>query len=178
MAIAYLLLAIRQSIWCWFCAAVSSGIYIYLFIGARLYMESGLNLYYFLMAAYGWIVWNDVARDGDVRPVVSWPLHWHLAAIAAIVAVSALSGTLLNQFTDAALPFIDSLTTWGALWATFLVARKVFENWWYWLAIDAVSVWIYWTRDLELTSVLFFIYVLMIPFGMLAWRRSMQADVG
>ena len=63
-------------------------------------------------------------------------------------------------------------TAWSAIWATFLVARKVLENWWYWLAIDAASVIIYWMRDLQLTSLLFVAYVLMIPFGLISWTRS------
>ena len=46
------------------------------------------------------------------------------------------------------------------------------ENWWYWLVIDVVSVYIYWSRDLELTAVLFVLYVVMIPFGIVGWTRS------
>jgi nicotinamide mononucleotide transporter len=69
------------------------------------------------------------------------------------------------------------LTTWSAFWATFLVARKILENWWYWLVIDVASVFIYWQRDLELTALLFVIYVIMIPFGFISWRRSMTAPV-
>ena len=43
-AILYLVLAIRENIWCWFCAAVSTTLYIGLYFGARLYMESFLNV--------------------------------------------------------------------------------------------------------------------------------------
>jgi nicotinamide mononucleotide transporter len=89
-----------------------------------------------------------------------------------IVVASLLSGFLLSTRTDAAYPYIDSLTTWGAIWATFLVARKVLENWWYWLAIDAASVFIYWSRDLEQTAALFVLYLVMIPFGIVSWTRS------
>ena len=46
------------------------------------------------------------------------------------------------------------------------------ENWWYWLVIDAASIVIYWSRDLQLTALLFVVYVVMIPFGLVAWRRS------
>jgi nicotinamide mononucleotide transporter len=84
---------------------------------------------------------------------------------------------MLARFTNAVYPYIDSLTTWGAIWATFLVARKVLENWWYWLVIDIASIAIYWVRDLQLTSILFVIYVFMIPFGMLAWRRSWREQM-
>jgi len=176
-AIAYLFLAIRQIIWCWLGAAISTAIYIYLFIDTRLYMESALNLFYFAMAIYGWSVWYR-GRSGDRElPVSVWPLRVHAIAIVTIVVVSVANGYTLARFTDAAYPYIDSLTTWGAIWATFLVARKVLENWWYWLVIDIASIAIYWARDLQLTSILFVVYVLMIPFGMLAWRRSWREQM-
>lgn len=173
-AIAYLLLAIRQNIWCWACAAVSTAIYVYLFFDARLYMEAFLNLFYFAMAGYGWYVWTFGGAQHDDLPVSVWPLSRHVAALAILLPVALLSGYLLESRTDAALPYIDSLTTWGALWATFLIARKVLENWWYWLVIDVVSIFVYWSRELELTAVLFVIYVAMIPFGFVSWRRSMS----
>jgi nicotinamide mononucleotide transporter len=172
MAVGYLLLAIRENIWCWACAGISTAIYIGLFIDARLYMESALNAFYFAMAIYGWHVWRSGRADGHERPVVTWPMKSHAVALAAIVAASASSGYLLDTRTDAVYPYIDSLTTWSAIWATFLVARKVLENWWYWLVIDVASVFIYWSRELELTAALFVLYVVLIPFGIVSWTRS------
>ena len=171
-AVLYLLLAIRENIWCWLFAAISTAIYVYLFISARLYMESALNVFYFGMAIYGWSVWYLGRTPGRELPVTVWPVRAHSFAIAVIVALSLVSGALLGAYTDAAFPYIDSLTTWSAVWATFLVARKVLENWWYWLVIDIASVLIYWVRDLQLTSLLFVVYVIMIPFGLVSWTRS------
>ncbi len=172
LAVLYLLLAIRQNIWCWLCAGASTAIYVTLFLNARLYMESALNVFYFAMAAYGWRVWSHGRSDGHELPVTVWPAVTHGYAIAAIVAASLISGYLLSCYTDAAFPYVDSATTWGAIWATFLVARKVLENWWYWLVIDIASIFIYWSRDLQLTSMLFAVYVVMIPFGLISWARS------
>lgn len=172
LAVGYLVLAIRQNIWCWLCAAVSTAIYVYLFFAARLYMESLLNAFYFLMALYGWSVWHAGGERMTDLPVSVWPLPVHGLALLLIVVSAGLSGYLLQRFTEAALPYIDSLTTFAAVWATFLVARKVLENWWYWLIIDAASVLIYWSRDLQLTALLFVVYLLMIPFGLISWRRS------
>jgi nicotinamide mononucleotide transporter len=173
-AIAYLAFAIRQQIVCWMFAAISTAIYIWLFIEAKLYMESMLNLYYLVMAGYGWHVWRSGRDDGHDRPVVLWPRNTHLTAIAALILLSALSGYILSTYSDAAFPYVDSLTTWFAIWGTFLVARKVLENWWYWLLIDIASIFIYWTRDLQLTALLFVIYVAMIPFGLISWTKSMR----
>ena len=176
LAIAYLALAIRQSIWCWVCAGISTAIYVYLFVVAKLYMESVLNAFYFAMAIYGWRLWRTGGGRFPSLPVSQWPLRTHLVALASILAIAMTCGFILQTYTDAALPYVDSLTTVAAIWATFLVAKKVLENWWYWLAIDAASVIIYWSRDLQLTSLLFVVYLLMIPFGWLSWRRSMNAD--
>ena len=174
-AVGYLLLAIRQNIWCWACAAVSTSIYVALFIEARLYMESALNVFYLGMAGYGWFCWHRGAGERPL-PVTVWPVRRHAIAVTGLVAIAVLNGYLLSSYTDAMYPYVDSATTWGAIWATYLVAQKVLENWWYWLAIDSVSVVIYWLRDLELTALLFVAYVCMIPFGFLSWRRSMSAN--
>ena len=171
LAVAYLILAIRQNIWCWFCAAVSTAIYVFLFGQAKLYMESFLNVFYFGMAIYGWYVWQS-GEAGDDLPVSVWPMQVHLYAVSIVICFAAATGFLLASFTDAAYPYVDSATTFAAIWATFLVARKVLENWWYWLVIDVVSVFIYWTRGLEATAVLFIVYVVLIPIGLAAWTRS------
>lgn len=174
LAVAYLLLAIRQNIWCWPCAAGSTAIYIGLFIDARLYMESALNLFYLGMAAYGWMQWRNGGARDNALPVIRWPARRHVLALGLITIAAAVSGFLLEKYSDAVWPYVDSATTWAAIWATFLVARKVLENWWYWLIIDAVSAVIYWLRDLPLTAVLFAVYLIMIPFGMLSWQRTYQ----
>lgn len=175
-AVGYLLLAIRQNIWCWACAAVSTAIYVYLFIAAGLYMESVLNVFYLAMAGYGWYRWYFGKSGDQPLPVVVWPVSRHAFPVIAILAVAALNGLLLDRLTNAAFPYVDSATTWGAIWATYLVAQKVLENWWYWLLIDSISIVIYWLRDLELTALLFVVYVIMIPFGYFSWRRSLAAQ--
>ena len=176
LAVAYLILAIRQNIWCWYCAAVSTAIYAYLFQDAKLYMESLLNIFYFAMAIYGWRVWHSGRVGNAELPVSVWKPSIHGIALLVVAAVSFSTGYLLERFTDAAFPYIDSMTTWGAVWATFLVARKVLENWWYWLVIDTVSVFIYWSRDLQLTSLLFVIYIVLIPIGLVSWTRSYRGQ--
>lgn len=173
LAIGYLLLAIRQNILCWICAALSTSIYIYLFFNAKLYMESLLNLFYFLMAIYGWISWSSKNKNEILR-ISQWTKKIHILAITIITFLSLLMGFLLSLKTDAAFPYIDSMTTFFSIWATYLVAKKILENWWYWLVIDLVSMMLYWSRDLQMTSLLFLLYIFMIPFGMYSWKKSFE----
>jgi len=171
-ALLYLVLAIRENIWCWPSALISTAIYVYLFFDARLYMESVLNVFYFAIAIYGWHAWYVGRTDGQELPVTRWPVRIHAVAISLVIGISLANGYLLQRYADAAFPYIDSATTWAAIWATYLVARKVLENWWYWLVIDTVLVFIYWSRDLQLTALLFVVYLIMIPFGLIRWTRS------
>ena len=124
----------------------------------------------------GWCVWHSGRAGSAELPVSVWKPSIHGIALPVVAAVSFSTGYLLERFTDAAFPYIDSVTTWGAIWATFLVARKVLENWWYWLVIDTVSVFIYWSRDLQLTSLLFVIYIVLIPIGLVSWTRSYRGQ--
>ncbi|MGI9272713.1 MAG: nicotinamide riboside transporter PnuC [Woeseiaceae bacterium] len=172
LAVLYLILAIRENIWCWLCAGISTAIFAYLFFDVRLYMESILNLFYFLMAIYGWRKWTSGRRGDSNMPVVVWSLQTHVLAIGSVLLLSGASGYFLHTRTDAAFPYIDSLTSWGAVWATYLVARKVLENWWYWFVIDATMVFVFWAKGLQFTSVLYVLYLLLIPIGLISWSRS------
>ncbi|MEM7432408.1 MAG: nicotinamide riboside transporter PnuC [Pseudomonadota bacterium] len=175
-AVLYLVFAIRQNIVCWLFAGISTAIFVYVFVVARLYMESALNVFYFAMAIYGFLVWRRGTIESPL-PVTTWPIRWHAAALAAIAGLSLLSGYLLDTRTDADYAYVDSATTWASIWATLLVARKVFENWWYWLVIDAVMLVVFWLKGLEFTALLYVVYLVLIPVGIVQWRRSMRLQL-
>jgi len=174
LAVVYLLLAIRQRIECWAAAFVSSCLYVWVLFGAHLYMESVLNAFYAAMAVYGFWQWRQ-GRGGTALAVCRWPIMRHGGALLGIIALSWVSSYFLRRFTPAAWPFADSMVTWSSVFATFLVARKVFENWHWWLVIDTVSLCLYFSRRLYLTMLIFCLYVVLIAVGMRQWRRSLPA---
>lgn len=173
LAIAYLVLAIRQNIWCWAAAAVSTLLYLFIMYRADLYMESALQFFYLGMAAYGWYEWRHGGAGGEELEVSTWPMRYHLLALTTVMSLVLVSGVLLSRYSSAALPFFDSFTTWGAVVATFMVARKILENWIYWFVIDAVSIGLYLARELYFTAALFALYLVMIVIGYRKWRASM-----
>ena len=176
LAILYLLLAIRQNIACWAAAAVSTLLYLYIMYRAGLYMESVLQLFYLAMAGYGWYEWRHGGVGHGELKVSTWPLRYHVVAIAGVALLMLVSGALLSRYTAASLPFADSFTTWGAVVATFMVARKILENWFYWFVIDGVSIGLYLNRELYFTAALFGLYLVMIVFGYRAWLASMREE--
>ena len=171
LAIAYLLLAIKQNISCWFAAFFSSLLYFFVMYSAGLYMEAGLQIFYCIMAVYGWTQWRTSLPDNTKFLVKTWNRNQHLKAISLIILLALSSGWALEKFTNAALPFIDSLTTWGAIVTTYMVAKRLLENWIYWFVIDTISVFLFYSRGLFLTSMLFFVYLIIIYFGYKSWTE-------
>jgi nicotinamide mononucleotide transporter len=174
LAVLYLLLAIRQLLSCWVAAFVSSWLYVWVLFGAHLYMESALNAFYAVMAMYGFWQWRQ-GKGGAALEVSHWPLSRHVIALAGIIGLSLVSWFFLRRFTPAAWPFVDSMVTWSSVFTTFLVARKVYENWHWWLVIDSVSLGLYFTRHLYVTMLLYALYLVLIVVGMREWRRSLFA---
>ena len=173
LAVVYLLLAIRQQLACWVAAFISSCLYVWVLFGARLYMESALNAFFAAMAVYGYWQWQQ-GKGGAALQVCRWPIARHAAGALGVIGLSIVSSYFLRRFTPAAWPFVDSMVTWSSVFATFLVARKVYENWHWWLVIDSVSLCLYFTRRLYLTMLLFALYVLLIAIGMRQWRRTLD----
>ncbi|PCJ36635.1 MAG: nicotinamide mononucleotide transporter [Cellvibrionales bacterium] len=181
LSIAYLLLALRENNLCWYCALASAAIYTGLFWDVSLLMESGLHVYYTAMAVYGWWQWRGDKREGvavnaGVIEISRWPFKNHLLAWTVIAVLTLVSGSLLASNTTAALPYLDSFTTWGSVLTTWMVTRKILENWLYWIVIDGISIFLYIDRGLYLTSLLFVAYVIIVVFGFFAWRKRMSVD--
>jgi nicotinamide mononucleotide transporter len=174
LAIAYLLLAVRENILCWYCAFFSTAIYIFLFWDVRLLMESALNVYYLIMAIYGWQQWKygGIKKSG-VR-ISTLNIQKNLMIICVILTMTLVSGWLLTAYTDAAWPYVDSFTTWASVITTIMVAKKILENWLYWLVIDSVSVPLYFDRGLYLTAILFLSYLIIVIYGYFNWRRILS----
>jgi nicotinamide mononucleotide transporter len=174
LAVAYLILAIQQRLSCWLAAFVSSCLYVWVFFHARLYMESALNAFYAAMAVYGFVQWRQ-GGGGAALNVNRWPPVRHAVALLGVTAVAAVNSFFLARYTAAASPFPDSMVTWASVFTTFLVARKVFENWYWWLVIDSASLCLSFTRHLYVTVLLFALYIIFILIGMREWRRSLPS---
>jgi len=169
-AITYLILAVRQNILCWYAAFLSTAIYTFLYWDVSLYMESILNVYYLLMAIYGWANWNNKKDQIDL-PIMEWSINKHFISILIILFFTLVSGFLLNN-TEAARPYLDSFTTWGSVFTTYMVTQKILSNWLYWFVINGVGIFLNIDKDLYLTALLLLSYQVISILGFINWRKS------
>ena len=174
--LAYPVLAIPRSRWCWVAGGLGSAIAIYLALRARLPMQAALQVYYVVISAYGWWHWTREEETHGTLAVTVWPVRFHLAACAGVLAVSALTARWLDP-TQAAWPFLDSLTTWGSLYATWLTARVKLENWLYWLAIDSCLAFLFGVQGLHLFALLSVVYLGFSAVGFMRWLKTYRTLV-
>lgn len=175
LALAYVLWAAIGSIWCWPAAFFSTALYTYIFYDVSLLMDSALNIYYLIMAVYGYWIWQKDSSHTNSQQskahltIVSWQLNIHVKACLILTVISFILGYFMANFSSAHFPYFDTFTTVFAIFATYLVTQKVLENWIYWIVIDAVSIYLYLAKDLIPTVVLFGIYIIIATWGYFKW---------
>lgn len=181
-ALLYVVLAAKGNIWCWPAAFVSTLIYSAIFYDVYLWMDSLLQLYYMVMAIYGWYCWREaktqptVSATGVVlsNEIKTWELKQHLKIIILLSFISLLLGGVMANFTPADFPYYDAATTVFAIFATYMVTKKILENWLYWVVIDLASIYLYIEKGLVPTAVLFGLYVVLALYGYLQWQKTYQ----
>ena len=171
-SVLYVVLAARESVWCWGAACISVSIYIYICYTAKLYPETGLQIFYLFMAGVGYYMWNKDNKE----EIKEWTELKHLGIIFLGTILTFFMGFYFSIYTDSVMPITDSFTTIFSLIATYMVVKKVLGNWLYWIVIDLVSVYLYFNRDLHLTSFLFFIYTIIAVFGYFSWVNRMKIN--
>lgn len=173
--IVYVLLAARNNIWCWPASMISVVAYIFICFESKLYFETLLQFYYFAATIYGWKMWQKQV-DHESLPISYLPLKHHFILIGIGGIATLIFAFVANNYTQAALPFVDAFTTIFALIATWMVTKRIIENWIYWIIIDAVSFFLYSSRTLQLTALLFLLYVFIAVFGFINWRKLYKAQ--
>ena len=172
-SILYVVLAAKQNIWCWFFAGISVTLYIYICFISHLFAETGLQVFYLFMAVYGYYNWNNSKIAININ---QWNFSKHLFLILIAAIITFLMGFYFTTYTSAKMPIVDSFTTVFSIIATYMLTKKVLESWLYWIVIDAMSIYLYFSRDLHLTSLLFLIYTVIAIFGYFAWIKQMRID--
>lgn len=170
-----IVLVVRRSVWNFPFGLAMVSLYAWIFVqpDVRLYSDALLQGFFFAVQLYGWWNWSRAAaRDGEVTVRT---LRWaaRMWGIGAVVAATGLWGTLMARHTAAALPYWDAFIAMASVAAQILMARRFVENWALWVAIDVVAIWVYATKELPLTALLYLLFLLMSVWGWIDWRRTL-----
>ena len=166
-----ILLIVRLSIWNYPFALAMVSLYAVIFWEAKLYSDAGLQVFFFVINLYGWWAWNrNRAKAGTIvverlsgRALAGWVLL-SLASLAGW-------GWLMASHTDATHPYWDASVAMLSVAAQILMTRRYLENWWWWIAVNAISIPLYIVKQLHLTAGLYGLFLILALWGLIEWRR-------
>lgn len=171
MGVAYILLAAKESQWCWLFALLSTLIYTVLFWEGQLPMQALLNVYYMGMAVYGFWLWRKHGAQTNALTISRWHWRQHLIFVVVGVVMSGLVSMYLQKTGQSQSPVLDACTTVFSVMNTWLIAKKVLENWLYWVVIDAAATVLYVQTGYYATAALFVLNTLMAVAGFIHWVK-------
>lgn len=184
-ALVYLIFSINQSIWLWPLGILSAVFYMIVFYKTNLYADMILQVYYLLVGVYGWLYWKGKQRDEN-KEKININVVNRKQAIVGFACFSLLYALLvvvlkylpeLFNIPSSDMIYLDAFTTAGSFIATYMLVKKMIEQWVLWIIIDTVAIGMYMYKELYFTSILFFIYTVMAVWGYFSWRKELKLQL-
>ncbi|MGV3771106.1 MAG: nicotinamide riboside transporter PnuC [Sphingobium phenoxybenzoativorans] len=175
LGLANILLLVRRSVWNYPFGIAMVCLYAWIFFHARLYSDTLLQFFFLLLNAYGWFHWSR-ARDGGAVPVRMLRPRSRIIAIAGVTVASALWGSAMARWTDAAAPHWDGAIAMLSVLSQYLLAKRFVENWIGWIIVDCLAILLFWTRGLQLTAGLYLVFLILSVVGLREWLRARAAQ--
>jgi len=171
-AIVYVLLAAVENVWCWLFGILSSALSVYLCYTGKLFLESILSVFYVLIGIYGWYQWVYGSKEKTALTISSASIKKNMLFILFGIIIWLPTGVFAENFSSQVLPYLDAFVTAFSLVATYMTAKKIIQNWIYWIIIDAAAIYLYSSRGFYLIALLYFIYTLLALAGYIKWKRK------
>lgn len=170
----------------WFASIVMPTISMWIYFSKGLYADFGINIYYFLIAIYGYAVWTRSRRhapavaetdknEQEERPIISIPRPQLFGCGTVFMVLWGALYLGLRFLTDSTVPLADSFTTALSIVAMWMLARKYLEQWIAWIAVDAVCIGLYAYKGIYLYAILYALYTVIAFLGLRNWRRIMHS---
>lgn len=178
----YLWQEYRASIYLWITSIIMPAIYLYVYYQAGLYADFGINIYYLVIALYGWLAWRynfslrGKRADSNELSISHINRLTFLRLFLFFLAAWAVISYILIHFTNSTVPFTDAFTTALSIVGMYMLARKYIEQWWVWLVVDVVSSALYIYKELYFTAALYALYAIIAIFGYRKWKQLMNNE--
>jgi len=174
LSLIYLYLSIGQKISLWIFGFLSSAFYIVVFFQTKFYADMSLQFYYLVISVYGWFNWkHGKPGNGSELPATKTSKRLILQLAIASVVIYLIYYLALAKFTDSTIPKADSLVGMLSVIGTWMLARKLIENWLVWIVADGIATGLFFYKGLYPTAVLFIIYTAMAVVGYIQWKKTM-----
>ena len=168
-------LTVKAHLWNFPVGIANNVFFLVLFWSARLYADAALQIVYLALGVVGWWEWLHGGERRDRRLIGHATKRTLLVLLLLLVPATWGLTIVLTRAHDIA-PFWDALTTAVSLAAQWLLNLKQIENWYFWIAADVVYIPLYFVKALDLTGVVYVLFLTMCLLGLRAWHRGLAAD--
>lgn len=159
----------------WIASVIMPAIGMWLFYNKGLYADFAINIYYLAIAVYGFLAWNKKnAEKKDELPITHIPTKVAIILMCIWGGLWCLIAWVLATFTDSTVVWLDSFTTSLSIVGMWMLARKYIEEWWIWLVVDSVYVYLYYYKGIYFSGTLYAFYTVMTVFGYRKWKKMMD----
>jgi nicotinamide mononucleotide transporter len=134
-----------------------------------------LQIFFLITGVIGWIGWN-AKNDNGVLKITNTPSDQLVTYLVSAILVAVAYGMLLHKFTDAYAPFVDSVVLTMSVVGQFMLMRKRIESWGIWLIVNTISVPLFWSRELYLTSILYGFFWINAIVSYFQWRKIQRLE--
>ena len=168
---------IKEIHWGWPLAFASSTMYFLVFWDSKLFGEASLQIFFAVMATWGWWQWlrgfRGMGAAGESLRVQALDTSKTIKLIAICAILWLATGLFLLKFTTTDVPWWDAFPTALSIVATFLLGRKYIENWPIWIVVNIVGMALFAYKGLWLTVGLYTVFAIMALIGWQAWRKQL-----
>lgn len=170
-------LTVKEKILCFPFGIVNVTLYAWLFFQSHLYADALLQLVYIVLLIYGWYEWVH-GKENDKQLLITKTSGKVFLFLFIICIISTISiGTFFRYNTNASLPYVDSFLASLSLVAQWMIARKKIENWLLWIVADILYIGMYVYKHLYLTSLLYFIFIILAIIGWMRWKKEIGLNM-
>ncbi len=170
----FLFLLIKRSRMCWPFGIVGSAMGVFLFVApgaaVKLYSEAILYSYYIWIGIFGWYQWSDKESLATIK---TWSTKENVLALLVGFIAFPILGFVMERFFDSNSPYLDALTTTFSFIASYMQAKRVLTSWHFWIVINAISIYLYLSRGLNLYAGLMAVYFVFSIYGLYQWKKTL-----
>ncbi len=166
-------LALRMRIANWPVGLMSVACYAVLFFHAKLYADALLQSVFIWLGIAGWRAWAAASGTAAAHAVTRASRTERIGIAAIAFLSTSVVALLLAHLTDSPAPLFDAAIFVLSLLAIWWQMQKKLESWWLWIAVDLISIPVYWSRNLPLSAILYGVFLALCVAGLRAWRSRM-----
>ena len=174
------ILASKANILTWPTGIINEIAFFILFFQVQLYADMFLQIFFFVLTIYGWYFWN---KKPNKKKVSRLQLNTLIKYLLLLILGTLILGALISKIhiylpayfhIPASYPYFDAFTTIASIIGTVLLSRKIIETWLFWIAVDIVSIVLYFKKDIYVMSIEYFIFLVICIIGYLNWKKMLE----